>query len=82
MDNNLEARFNHLRKSSLEELRDLREYLVDELDYLRKLLDDSNVSSFQKTETENDIKYDEDKLEYTEYLLGENIHDDSKGKTI
>ena len=60
------AEFNDMSKKELDEIR---EDLIEELNYCEKILNDKESSSSKISETYGDIKYAREKLEYIDYLL-------------
>ena len=69
-DEALENRFGYLRELSIKELEELKESLIQDTEYLLKVLDDQNASSEQKSEIKNsDLKFNREQLEYIEEVL-------------
>ena len=72
MDKYLKNRFSYLDSMSISQLEALRDTAIQEINFYLKVLDDKNASSYKKSEIrESDFKYEEDKLEYIEYLIQE-----------
>ena len=72
MDEYTENRFGYLREKSVEELQVFKEQLISEINYLSFVINDKNASSNLKSEIKNsDLKFEEERLEYVEYLLKE-----------
>ena len=72
MDEYTENRFGYLREKSVEELQVFKEQLISEINYLSFVINDKNASSNLKSEIKNsDLKFEEERLEYVEYLLQE-----------
>ena len=79
MDKYLKNRFSDLDNMSIAQLEALRNAAIQEIDFYLKVLDDKNASSYKKSEIrESDFKYEEDKLEYIEYLLQEKSNHKSR----
>ena len=72
MDEYTENRFGYLREKSVEELQVFKEQLISEINYLSFVINDKNAPSNLKSEIKNsDLKFEEERLEYVEYLLKE-----------
>ena len=72
MDKYYENRFGYYRENNNEELEKERTQIIDEIEYLLKILNSKTASSEQKSEIRNsDLKFERDKLELIDKVLEE-----------
>ncbi len=74
MDKYIENRFGYLNEKSVDELVILREQIVEDMNYMLNVLENGQAFREQKSEINDDLKFDREKLEYVDFLIEKKNH--------